>query len=69
MKESNNGSIQKDELKNIQKKMRTTIRTVERGDENAKKLCTRGLECHIGQSTKTKMNAAWDAVVIEQYMH
>jgi hypothetical protein len=60
--------FQKDELLNIKTKLRTIIDTVERGDENATKLCTRGLECHIGQSTKTKVNAAWDAVVIEQYM-
>jgi hypothetical protein len=60
--------FQKDELHNIKTKLRTIIGSVERGDENAGKLCTRGLECHIGQSSKTKINAAWDAVVIEQYM-
>jgi hypothetical protein len=61
--------FQKGELQNIKSKLRTIIDTVERGDETSRKLCTRGLECHIaGQSTKTKINAAWDAVVIEQYM-
>ena len=60
--------FQKDELQNIKTKLRTIIGSVERGNENAKKLCTRGLECHIGKSSKTKINAAWDAVVLEQYM-
>jgi hypothetical protein len=60
--------FQKTELQDIKTKLRTIISTVERGDENSRKLCTRGLECHIGQSTKkTEINAAWDAVAIEQY--
>jgi hypothetical protein len=60
--------FQKEELQTIKKKLRTIIGSVERGDENSRKLCTRGLECHIGKSTKTMIHAAWDAVVIEQYM-
>jgi hypothetical protein len=60
--------FQKEELQHIKTKLRNIIGAVERGDENTRKLCTRGLECHIGQSSKTKINAAWDAVVIEQYL-
>jgi hypothetical protein len=62
--------FQQDELENIKTKLRTIIATLgERGDGNPRKLCTRGLERHIlGKLTKTKINAAWDAVVIEQYI-
>ena len=58
--------FQNNELQDIKAKLRTIIAAVERGDDNARKICIRGLECHIGKSSKTKMNAAWDAVVIEQ---
>jgi hypothetical protein len=60
--------FQKDELHNIKTMLRTIIGYMERGDEIARKLCTRGLECHIGRSTKMKINAAWDAVVLEQFI-
>jgi hypothetical protein len=60
--------FQKEELQTIKKKLRTIVGTVKRGDENSRKLCTRGLERHIGKSTKTMRHAAWDAVVIEQCM-
>jgi hypothetical protein len=61
--------LQKDELEKIKTKVRTIIDIVERGEETTgtRKFCTRGLERHMmGQSTQTKINAAWDAVVIEQ---
>jgi hypothetical protein len=60
--------FQKEELKDIKTKLRTIIHTLERGKKNTKKICIRGLERHIGQLSKTKINAAWDAVVIEQCM-
>jgi hypothetical protein len=60
--------FQNEELQDIKAKLRTIVVAVERGDENARNICIRGLECHIGRSSKTKMNAAWDAVVIEQCM-
>jgi hypothetical protein len=60
--------FQKDELRNIKTKLRTIVGTVKRGDENARKLCTRGLERRIEKSTKTMRHASWDAVVLEQCM-
>jgi hypothetical protein len=60
--------FQNEEIQNIKAELRAIVVAVERGDDDARNICTRGLECHIGRSSKTNINAAWDAVVLEQCM-
>ena len=59
--------FQDDELSKIKDRLRAVVSTVESGDINSR-VCIRGLEGHIGGSTRIKVRAAWDAVKGEQTM-
>jgi hypothetical protein len=59
--------FQEEELCNIKDRLRAVVHTVENGELNSK-VCIRGLEGHIGGSTRIKVRAAWDAVKGEQTM-